>query len=149
MRYIKVDSYGRALHNRDLAEDDGRRSKLAAIARHRFDLAFENSICHDYVTEKFFDPLVAGCVPVYRGAPNVEEFAPGDHCYINAVDFASARELAEYLLHLAKNPAEYQAYFAWKERPLREGFLKKVEIAEKDPLHRLCEQILARGCSPR
>jgi hypothetical protein len=149
MSYIKVDCYGRALRNRQLAEDRGRESKLETLARYHFDLAFENSICEDYVSEKFFEPLVAGCVPVYRGAPNIEEFAPGDHCYINAADFHGPRELAEYLLDLAKNPAEYEAFFAWKDRPFRQSFLKKIEIAERDPLRRLCELLLARGCSAR
>lgn len=149
MRHIRVDGYGRAFHNRDLGEDRGRESKLATLARYRFDLAFENSISHDYVSEKFFDPLVAGSVPVYRGAPNIQEFAPGDRCFINTADFSGPRELAEYLQHLAMNPAEYDAYFAWKDQPLRESFLKKVEIVEKDSFHRLCELMLARGCSPR
>ncbi|MGO8736562.1 MAG: glycosyltransferase family 10 domain-containing protein [Terriglobia bacterium] len=149
MRHLKVDCYGRAFHNRELGEDRGRESKLETLSRYRFDLAFENSISQDYLSEKFFDPLVAGCVPVYRGAPNIEEFAPSDHCFINAADFHGPQELAEYLLHLAKNPAEYDAYFAWKDRPLREGFLKKIEIAEKDPLRRLCELLVARGFSPR
>jgi alpha-1,3-fucosyltransferase 10 len=149
MRYIKVDCHGRAFRNRQLAEDRGRESKLEALARYRFDLAFENSISQDYLSVKFFDPLVAGCVPVYRGAPNIEEFAPGDHWFINAADFHGPQGLAEYLLHLVKNPAEYDAYFAWKDRPPRESFLKKIEIAEKDPFRRLCEQMLARSCSPR
>jgi hypothetical protein len=148
MRYLKVDCYGRTFRNRQLAEDRGHESKLETLARYRFDLAFENSLCEDYVSEKFFDPLVAGCVPVYRGAPNIEEFAPGDHCYINTADFHGPRELAAYLRHLAKNPAEYEAFLAWKERPLREGFLKKIEIAEKDPFRRLAELLLASGCSP-
>jgi Glycosyltransferase family 10 (fucosyltransferase) C-term/Fucosyltransferase, N-terminal len=149
MRYLPVDCYGRVLHNCDLPEDKGSESKLSTIARYRFNLAFENSIARDYVTEKFFDPLLVGCVPVYRGAPNVEEFAPGDHCFINTADFPGPRELAEYLLHLAANPAEYEAYFAWKSRPLRPAFLQKVEIAERDALRRLCECLLARGFSAR
>jgi hypothetical protein len=149
MRYLKVDCYGRAFHNRELAGDCGRESKLETLARYRFDLAFENSISKDYLSEKFFDPLVSGCVPVYRGAPNIEEFAPGDHCFINAADFHGPQELAAYLLHFVKNPAEYDAYFAWKGRPLRETFLKKIEIAEKDPFRRLCDHMVALGCTPR
>ena len=36
----------------------------------------ENSIATDYVTEKLYDAFVAGCVPVYYGAPNVEDLLP-------------------------------------------------------------------------
>jgi hypothetical protein len=69
MEYIKVDSYGRWNRNRELPEDLGRETKLETISRYKFTLSFENSITKDYVSEKFFDPLIAGSVPVYLGPP--------------------------------------------------------------------------------
>lgn len=36
----------------------------------------ENSIATDYVTEKLYDAFVAGCVPLYYGAPNIEDLLP-------------------------------------------------------------------------
>ena len=145
MRYLDVHSYGKVLKNReDIPDDQWRPSKLDVIANYKFDLAFENAITEDYVSEKFFDPLIAGVVPVYRGAPNVERFAPGDHCVINAADFSSAAELARYLLHLHHNPAEYEAYLAWKERPFRPAFLALLE-GQREPLFsRLCRTVQAR-----
>ena len=60
------------------------------------------------MTEKFFDPLIVGSVPVYLGAPNVAELAPGEHCYIDAAEFpGSLGGLAEYLLALDADPAWY------------------------------------------
>jgi hypothetical protein len=144
MRHLQVDSYGRVLHNRSLPEDRGRETKLATIARYRFTLAFENSITDDYVTEKFFDPLVAGSVPVYRGASNVQCFAPGDHCYINVADCRDPAELAEYLLHLCAHPAQYAEYLTWKDRDLRPQFLRLVETQRRPALCRLCSA-LVRG----
>ena len=55
-----------------------------------------------------FDPLLAGSVPVYLGAPNVEDFAPGDGCYINATDSDGPRQLAECLTELDRDPRLYQ-----------------------------------------
>ena len=37
--------------------------------RYRFYLAFENSHCKDYITEKFFKVLDHEVIPVVRGAP--------------------------------------------------------------------------------
>ena len=118
-----------------------RREKLAVIARHKFTLAFENSISPDYVTEKFFDPLVAGSVPVYLGAPNVADFAPAPHSYIDTADFSGPDELAAYLNHLDQHDEEYQAYLAWKDEGLSDGFRALVAAAPDRPLCRLAELV--------
>jgi hypothetical protein len=141
MREMPVDSYGRLHRNRSLKKDSGRATKLATIARYKFTLAFENSICLDYVTEKFFDPLLAGSVPVYLGAPNVAEFAPGRDCYIDASLFETPRALAAYLLHLAGDDAAYARYFRWKSEPLQASFLALVETSRGDILERLTNHL--------
>jgi len=144
MRHMDVHSYGKVLQNRQLVPDQGRPTKLAVIAGYKFTLAFENAVGEDYVTEKFFDPLVAGSVPVYLGAPNVETFAPGDRCFINTADFRSPKELAEYLLDLQRDGPAYEAYFAWKERPFRPSFLSLLAGQETPRDVRLCYAIQAR-----
>lgn len=144
MRHLQVDSFGKMLQNRVIEQDAWRPSKLEIIARYKFNLAFENSISEDYVTEKFFDPLVAGTVPVYLGAPNVERFAPGDRCYINTADFAEPRELAEYLRHLARDDAAYESYLAWKQHPYRPAFLELLAQQDEPRFARLCRAVQAR-----
>lgn len=141
MEYIGVDAYGKCLQNRVLLEDRGRDTKLATIARYKFTLAFENSICRDYVTEKFFDPLIAGSVPVYLGAPNVADFAPGERCFINSADFSGPRALADFLLALAADEAAYQDYLAWKRQPLRPELRRIIELQRTHPLCRLCQAL--------
>lgn len=42
------------------------------IARYKFVIAYENSVCEDYITEKLWRPLIVGVVPIYYGAPNVQ-----------------------------------------------------------------------------
>ncbi len=37
----------------------------------------ENSLEKDYVTEKIWDALEAGCIPVYMGPLNIRTFLPG------------------------------------------------------------------------
>jgi hypothetical protein len=141
MQYLDVHSYGKQLRNRRLAQDQGRATKLETIADYKFTLAFENAIAKDYVTEKFFDPLLVGSVPVYLGAPNVDEFAPADRCFINATDFHSPQALAEYLLLLNEDDAAYEQYLAWKHQPLRPSFLKLLDEQRTHPVVRLCQKV--------
>jgi len=141
MRHMPVDSYGALHRNRTIANDDGAPSKRRTIARYRFTLAFENAIDRDYVTEKFFDPLAAGSVPVYLGAPNAEAFAPGNDCFIDATHYPSPRALAEHLLALAADEAAYARYLRWKTEPLRPSFLAMVEEVRHSALCRLASLV--------
>ena len=149
MRHIRTDSYGRQLNNRTMAGPDlGGTSKRATIQRYKFTLALENSIAPDYVTEKFFDPLLAGSVPVYRGAPNVAELAPGPKSYIDAADFRGPKELAEYLHHLDGNAAAYGEYFAWRKSP-EKRFLDALEAVAENPFVRLGRARAGKGRARR
>lgn len=112
MSAMPVHSYGRVCHNCDLANDVGPESKLAAIPQYRFTVAFENSMTTDYVTEKLFQPLLVGSVPIYRGAPNVATFAPAPHSYIDTTDFDGPEDLAQFLLAMTDD--EYLQYHDWR-----------------------------------
>ena len=52
------------------------------IKNFKFYLAFENSVCKDYITEKFFqNALLSGVVPIVLGGrtrKDYEKFVPGD-----------------------------------------------------------------------
>ncbi|XP_023343323.1 alpha-(1,3)-fucosyltransferase C [Eurytemora carolleeae] len=85
------------------------------VDKYFFYLAFENTLCQDYVTEKFFDALKSNVVPVVYGGSNYSLNAP-PHSYINTMDFESSIHLANYLRYLMKNPEKYQEYFAWKRK---------------------------------
>jgi hypothetical protein len=122
MQQLDVHSFGRFMRNKRILFDRGEKTKLRVLKNYRFTLAFENSLMPDYVTEKFYQPLLTGTIPIYLGAPNIEEFAPGDNCFINALDFASPAQLAEFVQHA--DPTEYQH---WRQRDLRSGFLERIE----------------------
>jgi hypothetical protein len=145
MRHMPVASYGKMLRTRALVADQGRQTKLETIARYRFTLAFENSIARDYVTEKFYDPLLVGSVPVYLGAPNVIDHAPAPGCYIDVRDFANPRELARFLLELSSDEARYAQYLEWRERPLDARFLALAQEQSVCPWCRLCRLLHERA----
>jgi alpha-1,3-fucosyltransferase 10 len=145
MAKIQVDSYGRFLPNRPLREaDKGRATKLATIARYKFCVSFENALEIDYVTEKFFDPLLVGTVPVYRGAPNIDRFAPGANAFVDANKFSEPSELAAYLKDLDRDNEAYRRFFQWRERPFFPSFEADLEAQRGQPFAKLVEIVRHR-----
>ena len=96
--------------------DNGTQSDCKEIIsqKYKFYLAFENSICKNYLTEKFFDILRFDIVPVVYGDGAYETYIPKSG-YINAFDFVSAKHLADYLIYLDRNNTAYNSYFKWKK----------------------------------
>lgn len=144
MQFLDIHSYGRVLQNKALGNDRGRESKMDVIAGYKFAIAFENAIAKDYVTEKFYDPLIAGSVPIYLGAPNIEDFAPGEKCFINVADWNDPEALAKHILKISKDEDLYQSYFRWRSEPFRPAFEKLLQKHKKHPFTVLCEKIRER-----
>ncbi|XP_020863970.1 GDP-fucose protein O-fucosyltransferase 3 isoform X2 [Phascolarctos cinereus] len=122
MSHIQVDSYGECLRNRDLppqlknpaAMDDDVFYRI--LAQYKFILAFENAVCDDYITEKFWRPLKLGVVPVYYGSPSIRDWLPSNKSAVLVAGFSHPRELAGFIRQLDDNDKEYEAYLEWKLR---------------------------------
>jgi hypothetical protein len=72
------------------------KSKYETLSRYRFALCFENMAMPGYITEKIFDCFFVGTIPIYLGAPDVENYIPKS-CFVNMRDFGSYAELHAYL----------------------------------------------------
>lgn len=117
---VPVDIYGSCGHHRCREGHFGCYKEIAG--NYSFYLAFENSICKDYSTEKLFHPLLNDMVPVVMGGVDYSLVAPPGS-YIDFSAFRTPRDLGEYLLELQKSPEAYKRFFQWKsdyaiERPL-------------------------------
>jgi alpha-1,3-fucosyltransferase 10 len=143
MQCMPVDSFGKLFRNRSMQDTPDRSAKQGVIARYKFTLAFESSICRDYVTEKFFDALLAGSVPVYLSAPNIAKLAPADDCYVDASRFESPRTLAAHLMALAHDEDAYAALLRWRDRPLRTEFVEMAEGVRRHCFQRLADRLHA------
>jgi glycosyltransferase involved in cell wall biosynthesis len=141
MRYTPIDSYGRLYNNKQLPIDRGKETKLDIYRGYKFVIAFENAVDPDYVTEKFFDPLLAGSVPVYFGAPNIADFAPGKNCFIDVRQFENPKKLADFINSCYEDQLLYESFLAWREKELLPSFVEKAELQHVHPIVRLCVKI--------
>ena len=144
-KYVDVHHYGKHRRNRFLA-DTGRATKLEVFRRYKCVIAFENSISTDYVTEKYYDALLTGAVPVYLGAPNIADYSPAARCHIDVNDYGSPRELADYLLALDQDDTIRESLLVWKQLPFRKDFVAMVRsvLEAPHPFVRLAEAVKLR-----
>jgi hypothetical protein len=87
-------------------------NKFEVLANARFCICFENAKdISGYITEKIFDCLFAGCVPIYWGEPHIEDIVP-QACFIDFRQFLTSadpyRDLYEYLSKMTEQ--EYLVY---------------------------------------
>lgn len=84
--------------------------KSETYHHYRFALSLENTYgVKGYITEKIFDCLVAGIVPIYQGASNINDYVPLK-CYIDYTSFTTLEELREFLLNMDEDT--YNGYLA-------------------------------------
>ena len=66
------------------------------------------------MTEKYFNILSYNIIPVVLTGANMSSIAP-PHSYIDAQDFTSIDQLAEFLLTVASNDTLFASYFWWRD----------------------------------
>ncbi|MBO1346074.1 MAG: hypothetical protein EBE86_001115 [Hormoscilla sp. GUM202] len=74
-----------------------RNNKLKILQGYNFNLAFENTNWEYYCTEKIWDAIQGGCLPIYYGQGNAiyEDFPEGS--FLDYCDFGSPAELFAYI----------------------------------------------------
>ncbi|XP_066603353.1 glycoprotein 3-alpha-L-fucosyltransferase A isoform X2 [Prorops nasuta] len=114
-KYIQVDIYG-ACGTLRCPRSQAQACFEMLDADYKFYLAFENSNCKDYITEKFFvNGLGHNVLPIVMGArPRDYARSAPYRSYIHVDEFESPKELAVYLHRLDKDDQLYNSYFRWK-----------------------------------
>ena len=85
--------------------------KYKILQEYYFNVALENTYWPYYVTEKLWDSLACGLLPVYKGSEWLDKlFYPGKPPIIDTRNFASELEIFEAIL--ATNKEEYERIFA-------------------------------------
>ena len=82
------------------------KNKWDVLPRYRFSLCYENIRDEPgWVTEKIFDCMRAGCVPIYWGAANITDYVDAD-AFIDRRRFKSDAELESCLLGITEQQYE-------------------------------------------
>lgn len=126
--HFRVDSLGKCHTTRLIPEGivlksshdalENLRYKQQAISNYLFYCAFENTHERGYVTEKVFDALIAGVVPIYLGpSEDCRPLLPHPKAAIFLDDFNhDIRRVAEYLSYLTANETAYEEHRAWRHK---------------------------------
>lgn len=124
MKHIKIDSYGTCLKNKDLPKEMKidylnklySDNFLKFVARYKFTIAIENGVCDDYVTEKFWRPILVGSVPIYFGSPLIRDWLPNNKSAILLEDFPTPKLMSEYIKKLLQDDRLYEEHLEHKTK---------------------------------
>ncbi|MFZ0828801.1 MAG: glycosyltransferase family 10 [Verrucomicrobiia bacterium] len=108
-KYKRVDSGGRKFNNIGGPIPGKSRGKIDFLRQYKFNIAFENRSLPGYTTEKIYEPMVARCLPIYWGNPEIAaEFNPKS--FLNYFDFSSEEALIEKIIELDQDDGKYLEY---------------------------------------
>lgn len=115
-KYIDIDIYGKCGWN-SCRGSSIFQCKQRLSKRYKFMLAFENSLCKDYLTEKIFHLYRENIdiIPIVRGAPNTEEHLP-NNTFVLVSDFKSPKDLAHRLKTIGGNETLYTEMLKQKNK---------------------------------
>lgn len=75
-------------------------SKYEVLSRYEFALCFENMAMKGYITEKIFDCLYAGTIPIYLGATDIADLIPAE-AYVDCRKFSSWEEMQDNVMGIS------------------------------------------------
>lgn len=130
-------SYGDCHNNAEEPDKNSETHWMNPGAARPFKLVAENTMEPWYVTEKVWDALGEGSIPVYWGTHEVKNWVPpGSILY--APDY-SAQELVDKMIGFTA--ADFQAAYAWKKKPVSEwgGWAEAWRNSHATLLPRFCE----------
>jgi hypothetical protein len=71
--------------------------KKLTLEKYKFCICYENARdIPGYITEKIFDCFIAGCVPIYWGANNIDKYIP-NNCFIDKRKFDDYEALYQFI----------------------------------------------------
>ena len=101
------DIYGRGWPEGIVVENSRRGNwkdrKIEILKSYNFNLCFENTIAHNYITEKIWDSIENYCLPIYYGkGNNIYQIFPKES-FIDYSNFTEPSELFNYIENMSSS----------------------------------------------
>ncbi len=83
--------------------------KIDVLRNYKFSICFENGrdLPNGHISEKIFDSMAAGCVPIYWGAHNITDYVP-EGCFVDYRKFSSKDDIFNFMKDMPK--ARFEEY---------------------------------------
>ena len=104
-QFINVDIYGKCGPFK--CPGDNIECFINLAQEYKFYIAFENSLCSEYITEKFWRTIRLPLVPIVMGGSDYNDLAP-PKSFIDVNDFEDVQDLANHLKYLDYNQVIYR-----------------------------------------
>lgn len=95
--------YTRSAQQAFAGQVDDKRETMSGF---KFAICFENCVFPGYVTEKIFDCFLAGCIPIYFGAPDIADWVP-PQTFIDFRQFGNYSDLERFLRGISEAEASH------------------------------------------
>lgn len=132
-KYIDVDIFGSCTRKFPCKRRDYD-CETRLHSQYRFFLSFENSLCKEYITQKFWARLASSSyfVPVAVGGLTLDEYtsAAPPNSFIHLYNFTSIEALGVHLKHLVADNDAYNSYHVWRDT---------YDVSIERPMCDLCE----------
>ena len=105
---------------------------------YRYHLAFENTFCDGYITEKFYENYDYDIIQVVRGGnPKTRPIDINREAYINTNDFKTVQDLGKYLKALSNDNNKYASMLKAKNKYQAVPYIELFQEAACDICNRL------------
>ncbi|XP_063717231.1 4-galactosyl-N-acetylglucosaminide 3-alpha-L-fucosyltransferase 9-like [Symsagittifera roscoffensis] len=100
----------------------------------KFYFALENSYCEGYISEKVYNSVEGGAIPIMNGWRESCDKQLPKGSFIHVSDFESISNLTKYIERLVKNENEMLAYHKWRQTA-------RLEQSEIETVCKICNKL--------
>ena len=142
---VSIDEFGRCSKTDEepieLSDLNRKNRRIENMRRYKFYLAFENTLKKGFISERYWESLTSGTIPVYLGPSDIKNYEPniGSILYFN--DFNSTKDLANEMLRISSDNDLYEKMFDWKSNGPSDNFLSAIDYTCEDVFCKICYSV--------